>query len=213
MVARVILTEGKSMGPVKGNCFEVKGHQILFGIPYKGSEDFVGNLPIDSGDHCVGNRLEIAWFQVSKQPEKQKLFSSSWERVGKKGVIVYVEVLGLHFGGLPYLLGLDVWPGVEAEEASLFWRSSWLKPSHRHINYAQIWLLRENESLLICDRFGGLRILKYASGKLALNEPTPTEVVSYFRKHVQAQNEKRRAWAVRNLELVLDRFPDAEGKN
>lgn len=199
------------MVDVVGNCFEVQGDKVLFGIPYQRRKDFVGPLPIDSADYITGNRLEFAWFKLSKQHTKQKLFSSSAKGAWKKGVIVYVEVFGLHFGGSPYLPGLDIWPGVEGDRMTPFWKSSSVRPSHREINHAQIWLLRENSSLSICDRFGGLRLLKFFSGELTLVEPTPAEVITYFRQHIQDHNDKRRTWALRNIKLLLDVFPDAEG--
>ena len=197
------------MGKIIGNCVEIKGDGILSGIPCKASQDFVGDLPLDVDNGIT--RIHHAWLRFNTQRTRQKIVSCAPAKVWNGGVIVYIEVFDLHFGDSPFLQGLDVWPGAEGERMWPFWKSSFEKLDHRNLNHAQIWLLLEDVPLSICDRVGGLRVLKFSSGEVTLTEPTPATVISFFRKHIQDNNEKRRAWALRNIKLLLDAFPDAEG--
>ncbi len=192
-----------------GNCVRVVGQALTEGINVEMDEAGRPKLPIGNLSFLPPDSLmKWAWIRHSaRQNRKLIMCCKGQAQSAKDTYIIFLKFSDFNFGGSPYLQGLNLWPGTEAQGLYPFWSSLYDK-SHLQ-NREQLWFLKEGAEIILVDQFGGILVLRYQNGELSLKPPTPKEVATFFRGKLSNPDISRRAhdWASHNLAHVMQCYP------
>ena len=202
----------------QANCFQIKGAEIIPGLPP--TSDVLEGTPLPWGElqsetidpngprrnwvkHCLHRKSGTRWITGGHQQH---------EIDPHAGNIFYFDVPDLQFEEAPLLEGLNLWPGGEWHDARPFWRKAREdidRRTARHVmQRAEIWVLKKQHLLLLVDQYGGVVKLCFAHEGWFLSTVQIEEVVDYL--HVRGLNlttHRGIMWALKNLELICREYP------
>lgn len=189
------------------NCYRVVGESFVEGVPLY--TEFPGRdaLPIDCSEVSIccetvmyAEVQEEGKSLVAKPPQIPLWNNQYW--------VLYIPCGWLKFSEGSFAKGLSLPLGGSFLKRKPLWESGTKVEHYDHAHHSQVWVLRDYENLIVCDQYGGLRVVSSVRGKLTMSRLSAYYLMHYLhlcgQKCIDAPTAEN---ILHNMQCIQKQFP------